>query len=151
MTAIRRIVSKNLGMLLLDRKVITQEQLDKSLNIQKEQGGLIGQILVMLGFAKEEDIAQALTVQYGFPFLPLRNYEVSLEVLKLIPNNVAVQYNLIGIDKIGTMLTIAMSNPLNVQAIEDVETLTQCQVQVFVSTMSDITEAIQKFYHNTRK
>ncbi|MFC1590225.1 hypothetical protein ACFL42_01885 [Candidatus Omnitrophota bacterium] len=146
MTPIRRIVSKNLGTLLLERKVISNIQLDKALKIQKEQGGLIGQILVMLAFAKEEDIAQALTVQYGFPFLPLKNYEVNQEVLKIIPHNVAIQYNLIGIDKIGSMLTIAMSNPLNVQAIEDVETLTQCHVQVFVSTMSDINEAIGKFY-----
>jgi len=146
MSSIKRIVSKNLGSLLLERGVITQDNLDKALKIQKEQGGLIGQILVMLGFAKEEDIAQALTVQYGFPFLPLKNYEVSEEVLKLIPENVANQYNLIGIDKIGNVLTIAMSNPLNVQAIEDVETISKCQVQVFVSTMTDISEAIKKFY-----
>ena len=69
--AIRRIVSKQLGELLLERNIITSSQLEKALKVQQEKGGLIGQILVMLGFAKEEEIAQALTVQYGFPYLPL--------------------------------------------------------------------------------
>ena len=143
---IKRIVSKQLGELLLERGIINEAQLDKALKIQREKGGLIGQILVMLGYAKEEEIAQALTVQYGFPYLPLENYEINAEVIKLIPENVATQYNLISIDKIGDLMTIAMSNPLNVQAIEDIELLTKCKVQVFVSTMTDVTNAIKKYY-----
>ena len=143
---IKRIVSKQLGELLLERGIINEAQLDKALKIQREKGGLIGQILVMLGYAKEEEIAQALTVQYGFPYLPLENYEINAEVIKLIPENVATQYNIISIDKIGDLMTIAMSNPLNVQAIEDIELLTKCKVQVFVSTMTDVTNAIKKYY-----
>lgn len=146
MPSMKRIVSKQLGELLLERGVINQVQLEKALKLQKEKGGLIGQILVMLGFAKEEEIAQALTVQYGFPYLPLEFYEINIEAIKLIPENVAVQYNLVGIDKIGDLLTIAMSNPLNYQAIEDIEMLAKCKVQVFVSTMTDITNAIRKYY-----
>ena len=146
MSPVKRIVSKQLGELLLERGIITESQLIKALGIQKEKGGLIGQILVMLGFAKEEEIAQALTVQYGFPYLPLECYEINAEAIKLIPENVAKQYNLIAIDKIGDLLTIAMSNPLNTQAIEDIEMITKCQVQVFVSTMTDVNNAIKKCY-----
>jgi len=146
MTTLRRIVSKQLGELLLERKVISQGQLDVALKLQKEKGGLIGQILVMLGFVKEEDIAQAITVQYGFPFLSLENYEISPEALTLVPENVARQYNLIPVDKIGGILTIAMSNPLNLQAVDDVEMITSCQIQIFVSTMSAISNAITKYY-----
>ena len=146
MSSVRRIVSKQLGELLLERGIINEAQLEKALKIQKEKGGLIGQILVMLGYAKEEEIAQVLTVQYGFPYLPLDNYEISSEAIKLIPENVATQYNLIAIDKIGDMVTIAMSNPLNVQAVEDIELITKCKVQVFVSTMTDITNAIKRYY-----
>lgn len=142
----KRIVSKQLGELLLERGIINQSQLDKALHMQKEKGGLIGQILVMLGFAKEEEIAQALTVQYGFPYLPLDCYDMNAEAIKLIPENVALQYNLVAIDRLGDLLTIAMSNPLNYQAVEDVEMLTKCKVQVFVSTMTDITNAIKKYY-----
>ena len=143
---LRRVIHKQLGELLLERKIITQEQLDKAVAVQRERGGLIGEILVELGFAKEEDIAQALTAQYGFPYLPLNNYEINPEIIKLIPLRVAKQYILIPIDKIGNNITLAMSNPLNTQAIEDVEILTGCNVQTFVSTSSDIKRAIDKYY-----
>ncbi len=146
MPLVRRIISKHLGELLLERGLITADQLEKALSIQREKGGLIGMILVMLGFAKEEEIAQALTVQYGFPYLPLEHYEVNPEALKLIPENVASQYNLMPIDKMEDLLTIAMSNPLNVQAVEDIEMITKCKVEVFVSTMTDISNSIKKYY-----
>ena len=150
MPSMKRIVSKQLGELLLERGVISQGQLENALKFQKEKGGLIGQILVMLGFAKEEEIAQALTVQYGFPYLPLECYDINAEAIKLIPENVATQYNLIAIDKIGDLMTIAMSNPLNSQAVEDVELVTKCKVQIFVSTMTDINNAIKKYYEKAR-
>jgi len=146
MPPIKRIVSKQLGELLLERGVINQAQLEKALKTQKDRGGLIGQVLVSLGFVKEEEIAHALTVQYGFPYLPLECYDINTEAVKLIPQNVAVQYNLVAIDSIGDLLTIAMSNPLNYQAVEDIEVLTKCKVQVFVSTMTDINNAITRYY-----
>ena len=142
----KRIITKQLGELLFEKGVITEVQLERALKIQREKGGLIGQILVMLGYVKEEEIAQVLTIQYGFPYLPLESYEISSDAIKLIPENVAKQYNLIAVDKIGNMLTIAMSNPLNTQAIEDIETLSGCKIQVFISTMSDVSNAIKKFY-----
>jgi hypothetical protein len=148
---IRRIITKQLGELLCEKGVINEAQLEKALKIQKEKGGLIGQILVMLGYAKEEEIAQVLTVQYGYPYLPLQSYEIGDDAIKMIPENVCKQYNLIAIDKIGTLLTIAMSNPLNVQAVEDIEMLTGCKVQVFISTMTDINEAIKKYYTKAQK
>lgn len=130
----------------MEQGVITQQQLDKALACQREKGGLFGEILVELGFAKEEDIAQALTAQYGFPYLPLGNYEINTEVLTLIPARVARQYVLIPIDRIGDNLTVAMSNPLNIQAIEDVELISGCSVQTFVATSSDVRKAIEKYY-----
>jgi len=148
MAQIKRIVFKQLGELLVERGVLTPAQLEKALKVQKEKAGLIGQILVGLGYVSEEEIAQALTVQYGFPYLPLESYDITPEVIKLIPENVARQYNLIAVDKIEDLVTIAMSNPLNVQAVEDIELITKCKIQVFVSTMTDITNAIKKSYGN---
>jgi len=142
----KRLISKQLGELLLDRKIINEQQLQKALKVQKEKGGLLGSILVLLGYASEEQIAQALTTQFGFPYLPLSNYEVDAQIVKLIPENVSMQYNLIAIDKMGNSLTVAMSDPLNVHAIEDVELITNCKVQVFVSTQTDIKEAIKRYY-----
>ena len=141
-----KIVNKQLGELLLERGVLTRQNLEKALSVQKEKGGLVGELLVELGFVKEEDIAQALTAQYGFPYLPLSNYEINPEVINSIPGRVARKYLLVPIDKMGTSLTLAMANPLNIQAIEDVELLSSCSVQTFVSTSSDVKKAIEKYY-----
>jgi len=144
----RRIINKQLGELLLDCGVINRKQLDHSLNVQRDKGGLIGEILVELGFAREEDIAQSLTAQYGFPYLRLGKYDVNPEIIAIIPGRVARQHLLLPIDKIGKNLTLAMCNPLNAQAIEDVELLTGCSVQAFVCTSSDAKRAIEKYYRD---
>lgn len=147
----KKIINKQLGELLIERGVITAEQFQKALDAQKERSGiLIGELLIELGFLKEEDIAQTLTAQYGFPFLPLANYEIGVEVIEIIPARIARQSMLVPIDKIGNNLTIAMSNPLDVQTIEDIEILTGCNVQVFVSTSSDIKNAIAKYYKDKK-
>lgn len=146
----KKIINKQLGQILIEKGSLTQEQLNKGLALQKEKSGLIGELLVELGFVTEEDIAQALTALYGFPFLPLANYEININVIKIVPARVAMLYCLIPIDKFANNLTIAMSNPLNMQAIEDVEMLSGCNVQAFVSTTSDIKKAIGKYYSQTQ-
>lgn len=142
----RRVITKTIGQLLLDKGIIKQAQLEEALKVQKEKGGLLGQILASLGYVTEEQIAQAITIQYGFPYLPLSNYEMDEAVVKLIPENVARQYCLIPIDKISNTVTIAMADPLNAQAVEDVELVTGSSIQIFVSTATDIKKAIEKYY-----
>ena len=106
----------------------------------------MGQILIQLGCTTEEEVARALTAQYGFPYLPLESYEIDVGLTHVIPEEVARQYCLIPIDRIGNALTLAMADPSNVQAIEAVELLTKCVVQTFVSTPTDIARAIDKYY-----
>ena len=142
----KRIITKRLGEVLLERGVINYKQLEQALAHQKEHGGLMGQALIQLGFVTEEEIALALTAQYGFPYLPLDNYEIDSGLTEIIPEQIARQYCLIPIDRIGNALTLAMADPSNVQAIEDIEMMTKCVVQTFVSTPSDITKAIEKHY-----
>lgn len=142
----KKIIQKLLGELLLESKVITKEHLEEGLRIQKEKGGLIGQILVTLKYTTEVDIAQALTAQYGFPYLPLANYEIDVVAVKVIPEHVAKQFELIAVDRVGNILTVVMSNPLNSQAVEDVEMITKLTAQVFVSTATDINKAIADNY-----
>ena len=146
MPSSKRVISKTIGQLLLEKGVIKQAQLDEGLKIQKERGGLLGQVLAGLGYVTEEQIAQAITVQYGFPYLPLANYEMDEAAIKMVTENIARQYCLIPIDKIGNTVTIAMADPLNTQAIEDIELVTGCSIQIFVSTATDIKQAIDKFY-----
>ena len=146
MTNFKKVVNKNLGDLLVERGIVNREQLAMALTYQQQKGGLIGEALVELKFVSEEDIAQALTCQYGFPYLPLNNYEIDAAIINTIPENVCRQFCLIPIDKIGKSLTLAMANPLNVQAIEDVEMITGCTVQTFVSTATDVKNTIAKYY-----
>ncbi|MCP4653373.1 MAG: hypothetical protein GY858_08350 [Candidatus Omnitrophica bacterium] len=142
----RKKTSKLLGDILVEKSIITKTQLDEALEIQGEKGGLIGEVIVNLGFAKEEEIAQCLAHQYGFAFLPLENYDISKEVIASVPKNVASHYCLIPLDKIGNALTVAMANPLNVEAIEDLEDIAESTIQVFVSTVTDIRNAIKRYY-----
>lgn len=142
----QKTTTKQLGELLIERGVISHDQLNLAREHQDRHGGLLGEILVELKFATEKDIAQALTCQYGFPYLPLANYEIDPEVINSVPESVCRKFCLIPIDKIGKSLTLAMSNPLNFQAMEDVELITGCTVQTFVSTSTEIKESIDKYY-----
>jgi type IV pilus assembly protein PilB len=135
-----------LGQVLVERGIITPEQLDKAIQIQKEQGGLIGDILTNLGFASEEDIVQAVSIQHDVPYLPLVNYEIDPELIKSIPENLARKYDILPVDKMGDILTIVMANPLDKKAIDEIETLTKCKIEVFVSTYREIREAIERVY-----
>lgn len=146
MAAPRRVLAKHVGELLKERGVITQPQLEEALVVQAAKGGLLGQILVRLGYATEDDIVQAITTQYGLPFLPLKNYAVDPEIVNLIPENVARQYCVICVDRIGDTLTVAMADPFNQKAIEDLELLTRGSVQIFVATLTDILEALTRYY-----
>jgi len=142
----KKATNKQLGELLIERGVINHEQLNMALEMQKQKKALIGEILVEMKFATEKDIAQAITCQYGFPYLPLSSYEIDQEVINAVPEDVCRQHCLIPIDKIGKSLTLAMSNPLNIKAAEDVEIITGCTVQTFVSTTTDIKQSIEKYY-----
>lgn len=145
----RKNVNKQLGEILLERGIITRQQLQEALVMHKEKGILLGEALIALKYTTEEDIVEALTRQYGFPYLPLSNYEIAPEVVASVPVNVCKQFCLIPIDKIGKSLTLAMANPLNAQALEDVELITGCNVQSFVSTATDIKSAIKRYYETT--
>ena len=142
----KKIVQKQLGELLVENHVITPENLKEALQMQKEKGGLIGEVLVQLGYTTEQSIAQALTVQYGFPYLPLGDYEIDTEIARVLPETMAKQYGVVAIDRLGNILTVAMCNPLNSQAIEEIEKTTHLNPQVFVATQSDVSEAIKRAY-----
>ncbi len=146
MRELKRTSNKQLGELLIERGVITHEQLNLSLQYREKHECMIGEALVELNFATEKDIAQALTCQYGFPYLPLSNYEVDKEIINSLSGDLCKKYVFIPIDKIGKNITLAMSNPLNTQAVEEVEKITGCSVQVFVSTATEIKQAISNYY-----
>ncbi len=142
----RRIIRKKIGELLIERKIITQEQLDIALQEQELKGGYISQHLIALRLVKELDIATCLANQYDFAYLPLDNYDIPDYVLEVIPLKLIKIFSILPIDKMGRILTLAMADPLNEGVIEMLKQITGCDIEVFISTYSQIRRAIDKYY-----
>lgn len=111
---------KRLGDYLLDEGIISKEQLDAALAEQKTNGGFLGQILVRQGVVKQEDVASCLVKQCKIPHLSLLDYEVGSDVIELIPKAICEKHHLLPIDKLGRILTVAMVDPLDIEALEAV-------------------------------
>lgn len=142
----KRSITKRIGEVLIERGLITRTQLDEAVAHAETHGGQMGQVLVQLGFVGEEEVALTLTTQYGFPYLPLENYEIDNKLAEVIPEDVARQYCLMPVDRIGNALTLAMADPSNVEVIHGIELMTKCVVQTCVSTPSEILRAIERHY-----
>jgi len=147
----RRLITKQLGRLLLERKVITYEQLESALAFQRANGGFLSNALLAMGYANEADIASCLSSQYGFPYLPLNDYSIDSKIIKLVPAELARQCDLIPIDKIGNILTVVMVEPLNLSALEELKVVTGCRIQPFIGTKTDVENAILKYYGSPHK
>lgn len=111
---------KRLGELLLESGAITQGQLDEAIKKQQAEGGFIGQILLQLGYVTQETIASYLVKQCKIPHLSLLDYDIGPDVAGLVPEEVCHKYHLLPIDKLGRILTVAMVDPLDLEALEAV-------------------------------
>ena len=136
----------DLGALLVEKKIITQEGLDKALEQQKTRGGYLSQHLIELKLIKDFDLTNTLTCQYGFCYLPLKAYNITEDALSLIPFNVACDYCVIPIEKSDKLLTVVMADPLNKGVLEILRQVTRCEIVVFISTRLEIKEMIEKYY-----
>src|SRR5918994_413936 len=135
-----------LGELLLKEKRITPEQLQEVLNHQKTNGGKLGANLVKLGFIKDEEITALLSKQYGVPSINLTKFEIDLNVLKLIPAETAQKYQIVPLSRAGATLTIAMTDPTNVFAMDDIKFMTGYNVEPVVASEAAVNDAIQRYY-----
>ena len=135
-----------LGELLVRNKLIDQQQLTKALEEQKASGGRLGASMVKLGFLKEEDLAAFLSRQYGVPSINLSEFEIDESVIKLVPSEVVQKYQLIPINRAGSTLIVAMADPSNIFAIDDIKFMTGYNVEIVVSAENSIKSAIDKYY-----
>ena len=139
-------MSVRLGEILLRESLITQEQLQKALEFQRSNGGKLGSCLTKLGFISDDDITGVLSRQYGVPSINLKFYEIDPNVIKLIPQDTALRYQVIPLSRVGSVLTIAMTDPTNVFAMDDIKFMTGFNVEPVVASESAIGEAITRFY-----
>ncbi len=135
-----------LGNLLIRSNLITREQLVKALEDQKLSGGRLGAHIVKLGYLKDDELVSFLSKQYGVPSVNLAEFEVDESVIRLVPEDVANKHQIIPINRAGSTLIIAMSDPSNIFAIDDIKFLTGYNVEVVVASDVSIREAIDKYY-----
>ncbi len=139
-------MSSRLGEILIKESLITAEQLRQALEHQKASGGRLGTCLMKLGFISDDEITGVLSRQYGVPSINLKFYEVDASVIKLIPQDTAVRYQIVPLSRVGSTLTIAMTDPTNVFAMDDIKFMTGFNVEPVVASETAIAEAISKFY-----
>jgi type IV pilus assembly protein PilB len=139
-------MSVRLGELLTKASLISQDQLKEALRIQKESGSKLGETLIKLGFVSEEDITECLSQQFGVPSINLSHFEIDTAVIKLIPADVARKYNILPVNKTGATITIAMADPTNVFAMDDIKFMTGYNVEPVVASELGIKAAIDNYY-----
>jgi type IV pilus assembly protein PilB len=139
-------MSSRLGEILIKENLITSDQLRKAMEHQKATGGRLGTCLMKLGFISEDEITGVLSRQYGVPSINLKYYEVDASVIKLIPQDTAIRYQIVPLSRVGSTLTIAMTDPTNVFAMDDIKFMTGFNVEPVVASETAIAEAISKFY-----
>src|SRR6186713_2034013 len=135
-----------IGELLLKEKRITPEQLQEALNYQRTNGGKLGANLVKLGLVKDEEITALLSKQYGVPSIALSQFEIDPAVIKLVPAETARKYQIVPLSRAGATLTIAMTDPTNVFAMDDVKFMTGYNVEPVVASEIAVFDSIEKYY-----
>jgi type IV pilus assembly protein PilB len=138
-----------LGELLLREQRITPEQLQQALNHQRSNGGQLGSNLVKLGFVRDEDITSLLSRQYGVPAIDLSQFDLDPAIVRLIPGETAAKYQVIPVGRVGTALTLAMIDPTNVFAMDDIKFMTGLHVEPVVASESAVRDAFTRHYGKT--
>ena len=139
-----------LGDLLLKAKLVTQDQVDAALKSQREEGGKMGEALVRVGAVTENDITATLSQQFGVPSIDLASFEIDPAVIKIVPGDVARKYGVIPVNKTGATLTIAMGDPTNVFAMDDIKFMTGYNVEPVVASEVALRKAIDRHYGTPR-
>jgi type IV pilus assembly protein PilB len=139
-----------LGDLLLKAKLVTPEQVDAALKSQRDEGGKFGEALIRLGSVSETDITETLSQQFGVPSIDLAHFEIDPTLIKVVPGEVARKYGVLPVNKTGATLTIAMSDPTNVFAMDDIKFMTGYNVEPVVASEASLRRAIDKHYGTPR-
>jgi type IV pilus assembly protein PilB len=142
-------MSSKIGDLLVKENLISQQQLKEALEYQRVNGGRLGNCLIKLGFVTDDEITAILSRQYGVPSINLSFFDVDPSVAKLIPVETAQKYQILPLSRVGSTLTIAMIDPTNVFAMDDIKFMTGFNIEPVVASETAIRESIDKYYGTT--
>jgi len=144
-------LKERLQEILIAKKHLTQEQLERALEVQEEKGGRLSDIIVSLKYIKEKELIQVLSEGLGFPIIDLKRFKIDLEMAKTIPADIARHYQILLVSKMGNTVTMAMADPLNIFAIDHLRSLTGYTINPIISTSQDILQAIELAYPDNTK
>ena len=133
----------------IDKKLLKKADLEKALNVHREKGGSLSDILVDMGMISRDDLMVALSHELGIPPINLSRYKVDPNVIKLIPKKIAKRYQIVPISKMGNTLVVAMVDPLNVFAFDDIKAITGFNISPIITVDRDIKEAIAQYYEES--
>jgi type IV pilus assembly protein PilB len=143
-------MSAKLGEILVRENLINAEQLREALEYQRQSGGRLGSNLVKLGFISDDVITAVLSRQYGVPSINLELFQIEDETINLISQEVALKYSVLPISKVGSTLTMAMADPTNVFAMDDIKFMTGLNVEPVIASETSIQTSIARYYSNSR-
>lgn len=141
---------KRLGDLLVDAGVVTSEQLGEALKKQRELGLKLGETLIELKFTDENEIVEALHQQMGYPVAKIREAKIAPEVISLLPETIVRKHNVVPFEvdpDNPNILRVAMADPMDIIAIDDLAIVTNMQIEAMVATPSDVRFGIERYYH----
>src|SRR5215471_7050482 len=144
-------MSTKLGESLLRENLISAQQLKEALEYQRSNGGRLGTILVKLGIIEDSEIARHLSRQYGVPSVNLLFFEVDRLSVKLVPQDVAAKYMVLPLSRVGATLTLAMVDPTNVFAIDDIKFMTGLSVEPVIVSETTLASSLKKYYGTSRE
>src|SRR5687768_9318360 len=143
-------MSAKLGEILVRENLVTPQQLREALDYQRGSGGRLGSNLVKLGMISDDVITAVLSRQYGVPSINLDLFSIEDEVIKLISQEVALKYTILPISKVGSTLTLAMADPTNVFAMDDIKFMTGLNVEPVIASEASLQIAITKYYSSSK-
>ncbi len=144
-------LKERLTEILINNKLITQEQLNQALQAQEKQGGRLSEIIVALKFIKENDLISVLSEGLGFPLIDLKRFKIDYEIARIIPVDISRHYQIIPVSKMGDTITLAMADPLNIFAIDHVGALTGYKINPIIASSQDILQTIELSYPDVTK
>ena len=144
-------MSAKLGEILIRENLITSQQLRQALDYQRSNGGRLGTNLIKLGIISDELITAVLSRQYGLPSVNLELFEIDEDTINLISPKIAMKYNVLPISKVGATITMAMADPTNVFAMDDIKFMTNLNVEPVIASEASIREAIGQYYGSDRE
>ena len=138
-----------IGELLVKENLITPLQLKNAVTSQRSSGGRLGHELTKLGYIEENELIAFLSKQYSVPSINLSEFEIDADVLKVLPKEVVTRHQVIPVNRTGSTLIVAMADPSNIYAVDDIKFITGLKIDVVVASEQAIAESIEKYYTST--